>query len=97
MLVPSIYQQKHVDTGKRQAGLRADTENLTDAIAAGALKSSPAIASRLVKAERELTQLEATASAPKATKVLLGVQGGSQRTGDDPVAGRTEPRHGHRP
>jgi hypothetical protein len=60
------------DTGKRQARLRAEIENLTDAIAAGALKSSPAIAARLAKAEQELVQLEASASGPKPAEVLPG-------------------------
>lgn len=44
--------------------LRTEIENLTDAIASGALKSSPALADRLVRAEREIEALETQAARP---------------------------------
>jgi hypothetical protein len=67
-----LNQQKPAATGKRQAQLRSEIANLTDAIAGGALKFSPAIAARLSKAEQELAQLEAAATTPKAAKLLPG-------------------------
>src|SRR5262249_21135896 len=45
-------------------------ENLTDAIASGLLRASPALAQRLVKAEDELARLQA-AKAVKAPAILL--------------------------
>ena len=48
---------KRLDHSGRIAQLRAEVENLTDAIAGGALRASPAIAARLRAAEQELERL----------------------------------------
>jgi site-specific DNA recombinase len=55
------------DSEKALAKLRAEIANLTDAIATGALRSSPALAARLRAAETELERQEAVASRPKGT------------------------------
>jgi hypothetical protein len=47
------------DNTARIAALRAQVENLADAVASGAFRSSPALAKRLAAAEEELAQLEA--------------------------------------
>jgi hypothetical protein len=72
-------QPKAAD-GKRLNALRAEIGNLTDAIAGGMLKSSPALAQRLQAAEAELARLEAarrpvsaTASLPNVRKAWLGL------------------------
>ena len=57
-------QQRAVDPSKALSKIRAEVANLTDAIATGALRSSPALAVRLETAERELARLEREASAP---------------------------------
>lgn len=49
---------------KRINELGAEIENLTDAIASGALKASPALGGRLTKAETELEKLETAQNAP---------------------------------
>jgi site-specific DNA recombinase len=51
--------------------LRAEIANLTDAIAAGALRGSRAIAERLAAAEAELDRIETEASEPIATAAVL--------------------------
>lgn len=48
----------------RVKALRAEIQNLTDAIAAGMLRASPALADRLARAEAELATLQATPAAP---------------------------------
>ncbi len=65
-----LNEQKPVDTAKRESELSGEIENLADAIATGALKSSPALASRLAKAEQELAKLEAAVPAPKAAQMI---------------------------
>ena len=42
----------------RVASLRREIDNLTDAIATGGLRSSPALAARLAKAEADLVAVE---------------------------------------
>ncbi len=54
---------------KAIAKLRAEISNLTDAIANGALRASPAIAERLRASERELERLEATNARPARNSV----------------------------
>lgn len=83
--------------GKRIAALKAEIANLTDAIARGMLRASPALAERLSAAESELVSLSAV-KAPRTeviravpnfrahvTTVLEGLEG--ILTGD-PVRGR---------
>jgi len=65
-----LNEQKPVDTAKRESELSGEIENLADAIATGALNSSPALASRLAKAEQELAKLEAAGPAPKAAQMI---------------------------
>ncbi len=57
---------KAVDNAPRIGVLKGQIENLTDAIASGALKASPALAARLNAAEAELVQLMAQATKPTA-------------------------------
>lgn len=52
-----------IDEGRIKQ-LRAEIDNLTDAIACGALRSSRSLADRLARAEKELTRLEAAAAHP---------------------------------
>lgn len=52
------------DQAKAIGKAEAEVANLTDAIANGLLKSSPALAERLQAAERELAKLKATSSQP---------------------------------
>ena len=61
--VRAAVRQQHpkADHGKRIAELRGEVANLTDAIAGGLLKSSPALAQRLQATEAELARLEAEA------------------------------------
>jgi F0F1-type ATP synthase membrane subunit b/b' len=54
---------------KRIAELKAQVGNLADAIASGALKSSPALASRLAAAEAELSTMLAEAAPRELTKL----------------------------
>ncbi len=65
-----LAAQKPADNGKQIGKLKAKVDNLADAIAGGALKSSPALASRLAKAEKELATLEAAEPAPKAAQMI---------------------------
>ena len=65
---PVLAAQKPANDSKRIDKLKSEIENLADAIAGGALKSSPALASRLAKAEKELATLEAAGRAPKARR-----------------------------
>jgi len=65
-----LAAQKPADDSKRIGKLETEVENLADAIASGALKSSPALASRLAKAEQELARLEVKGSAPKAAQMI---------------------------
>jgi hypothetical protein len=59
-------QNAREDRSKAIAKAHAEMSNLTDAIASGALSSSPALAGRLQVAERELARLEADVPAPRA-------------------------------
>jgi site-specific DNA recombinase len=65
---------KAVDNGNRIGELRNQVANLTDAIASGLLRTSPAIADRLAAAETELSRLLAEAEQPKASVVDLPAQ-----------------------
>jgi site-specific DNA recombinase len=58
----------------RVASLRTEIDNLVAAIAGGALKSSPAIAARLAKAEEELAALEASAAAAPLSAPVLDLR-----------------------
>ena len=60
---PLADQPKAIDKAE------AEVVNLTDAIANGLLKSSPALAERLQAAERELAKLKATSSQPQMGSV----------------------------
>ena len=64
--VAKIVKAKKPPTDNVKAIGKAEAEvaNLTDAIANGLLKSSPALAARLQAAERELAKLRATTSQP---------------------------------
>lgn len=53
------------DQGKRFAELGREIEHLTDAIASGLLKHSPASATRLQAAEQELERLISAKAAPR--------------------------------
>lgn len=53
------------DNRERIEQLQVEIENLTDAIAAGGLRGSHSLATRLAKAEQELEQLESARPAPK--------------------------------
>jgi DNA invertase Pin-like site-specific DNA recombinase len=55
--------------------LRGEIANLTDAIASGMLRSSPALAERLETAERELARLEAEALRPALGSVAHEISG----------------------
>jgi hypothetical protein len=55
--------------GKRVAELEGQVENLADAIASGALRASPALASRLTAAEAELAKLRQQAQPREVTKL----------------------------
>jgi DNA invertase Pin-like site-specific DNA recombinase len=86
--------------GKRIAELRREVENLTDAIATGMLKASPALGQRLQAAESELTRLDAAQRVAPAALVVPDVRkrflGMLERLGDvlmrDPERGREELR-----
>jgi site-specific DNA recombinase len=69
------YQRRpKVDQGKRIAALTVEIGNLTDAIASGMLKSSPALALRLQAAEAELARLEAARRAEPPTLMVPNVK-----------------------
>jgi site-specific DNA recombinase len=67
-------QPKPVTNGKRIAELRAEIENLTDAIASGALRSSKALAARLAAAEGELERLMAHQQSASGRVVKMPAQ-----------------------
>lgn len=58
-----------VDQVKAITKVKAEVSHLTDAIANGLLKSSPALAARLQSAERELARLKAAAAQPQLGSV----------------------------
>jgi site-specific DNA recombinase len=61
------HKRQPAGTANRIAELEAQVENLTEAIATGALRNSPALANRLASAEAELSKLrEAMATRPIA-------------------------------
>ena len=86
--------------GKRTAQLRREVGNLTDATAAGMLKSSPALAQRLQAAESELMRLDAAQRVARASLIVPDVRkrflGMLDRLSDvlmrDPERGREELR-----
>jgi len=59
---------------RRLRQLQAEVANLTDAIAAGALRASPAIATRLQTAEAELERLLTAMPAPKVSALPAGIE-----------------------
>jgi DNA invertase Pin-like site-specific DNA recombinase len=63
-------QDIHVDNNSRILELEAEIENLADAIASGLLKSSPALAQRLSKAEDGLKRLRAAQKPAPTTKMV---------------------------
>ena len=60
---------------KRLRELQAQVSNLTDAIAAGALRASPAIATRLQAAEAELERILTAEPTPKVSTLPAGIEG----------------------
>jgi hypothetical protein len=88
-----LNEQQPKDHGKWEKKLRAEIENLTEAIASGALKSSPGIASRLAKAGTRRAGSRAGAQGGEGDALhRRRVQGVGQRPGDELVAGGSEPR-----
>ncbi len=76
-------EAKAPDNAARVAQLRAEIGNLTDAIAGGLLRASPALATRLAAAEAELERLSATRQeAPKAdvTQLLADLPARARRS-----------------
>jgi site-specific DNA recombinase len=65
----SAPKAKAPDSAARLAQLKAEIGNITDAIAGGLLRASPALAARLASAEAELEGLESVARAEAAPKV----------------------------
>jgi len=63
------HQRKPAADPKRIAELEEQVTNLADAVASGALKSSPALADRLARAEGELARLRESAVPRAVTKV----------------------------
>jgi hypothetical protein len=59
------------DTGPRIATLRQQIENLTEAVASGALRNSPALAQRLTVAEKDLAELTVQSARPVAQIIDL--------------------------
>jgi site-specific DNA recombinase len=64
-------QPPKADNGKRRTQVRKEIANLTDAIASGALRGSPALAERLQAAESELASLEEQRAVKRWTTALL--------------------------
>lgn len=74
-IVRALKQRKAKPIDRRRIDqLRREVVNLTEAIAAGALRTSASIASRLQAAEAELTRLEAVKPAPKVTELPAGIE-----------------------
>jgi site-specific DNA recombinase len=63
-------EKPRTDLRQKIGDLEKEVENLTDAIAGGLLRSSPALAQRLAKAEDELARMKA-ARTPKAPATLM--------------------------
>ena len=95
-------QPTKADNGKRIAELREQVLNLSDAVASGAARGSPALLSRLATAEQELERLTAEGTRPKAqvaalpnlirAKVTKGVQELTQHLRRDPDRARAAVR-----
>ncbi|MGH6741858.1 MAG: recombinase family protein, partial [Bradyrhizobium sp.] len=66
--------QPKADYGKRIAELGREIENLADAVASGLLKSSPALATRLQVAEKELARLQGTQTKPRVAPLAVNVR-----------------------
>jgi DNA invertase Pin-like site-specific DNA recombinase len=62
------------DHGDRIRELGREIENLTDAIASGMLKHSPALATRLQTAEKELARLQQSQAVPRIAPVSINVR-----------------------
>ncbi|TLZ59058.1 MAG: hypothetical protein E6K20_16700, partial [Gammaproteobacteria bacterium] len=67
-------RQPKADHGKRIAELKREIDNLADAVAAGMLKSSPALGERLQAAEAELARLEALRRTAAPTPIVPNVR-----------------------
>lgn len=99
-VVQDRQRSPRANHGKRIAELRREVGNLTDAVAAGMLKSSPALAARLQAAEGELGRLDAAQRVAPTALVVPDVRkrflGMLDRLGDvlirDPDRGREELR-----
>jgi hypothetical protein len=63
----ALKQRRREDHGKRIAELQREVENLMDAIAAGQLRGSPALAKRLTAAETEFERLQVRQSIQPVT------------------------------
>lgn len=64
------------DHGARITQLKAEIDNLADAVASGAFRSSPALASRLATAEVELKRLEASEAVPRGAVDVMQLLAG---------------------
>jgi hypothetical protein len=69
-----LKQQRPEDHGKRIAELQREVENVMDAIAAGQLRGSPALANRLTTADAELERLQARQSIQPVAIVVPDVR-----------------------
>ena len=78
---------KAPDNTARIAKLRAEVDNLADAVASGALRASPTLANRLATAEAELQQLQdAAVQAPAKTditRLLVDLPARAERAVDE--------------
>jgi hypothetical protein len=77
-------RQPKADHGKRIAELQMEVANLTDAIAVGLLRSSPALAKRLQASEMDLERLQAAQRVTGPSLVAPDIRGrylGDGRTG----------------
>ena len=68
-------ERPKADHGRRIAQLQAEVANLTDAIASGLLRSSPALAQKLTITEEELARLEAVQTVKRPALIVPDVRG----------------------
>ena len=74
-------RRPEIDHGKRIAALQREIENLMDAIAAGQLRGSAALAKRLTAAEAELERLQARQSSTRRERRAGRPEAGSRPGG----------------
>jgi site-specific DNA recombinase len=67
-------QQPRMDHGRRISELKIEVENLTDAVCSGLLRHSPALATRLQTAEKELALLQSAQQALSVAPVAVNVR-----------------------